>query len=268
MLFQAEVFGVHFFLAHHPRHNGFLLEVFCEIHDFPFGCESEVERAGGFENAVELEQAVGHHSEIGHHVVLAEETAERLHHLGDGGVGRVHQFVELALGLLAPMPRVFKRDDLRLALVPLGRFEEEIVVALGIKRRVEIDEVNGFGRDVVTQDVQVVAIVKGVHGLVMYQGDGHGVEQFPGQAKCVQVWEFRVNGFLQPDVDAGAPNEVSLRRTVDSVSESGARRKPEKQIKLNQFSIHDKLPRNENKRDSRLRFSNNGRRIVSLCAVA
>jgi hypothetical protein len=85
----------------------------------------------------------------------------------------------------------------------------------------------------------------------MYQGDGHGVEQFPGQAKCVQVWEFRVNGFLQPDVDAGAPNEVSLRRTVNSVSESGVRRKLEKQTELTQFLIDDKLPRNENKRHCR-----------------
>ena len=39
-----------------------------------------------FEDAVELEQAVGHHGEVGHHVVLAEETAvvaeEKLIHAG------------------------------------------------------------------------------------------------------------------------------------------------------------------------------------------
>ena len=57
----------------------------------------------------------------------------------------------------------FKRRDLRLALVPLGRFEQEIVVALGIERRVEVDEVNGFVREVVAQDVEVVAEVKLVH---------------------------------------------------------------------------------------------------------
>ena len=123
----------------------------------------EVERAGGFEDAVKLEQAVGHHGEVGHHVVLAEETAERLHHLGDVGVGRVDQFVELALGLFTPMPRVFKRRDLRLALVSLGRFEEEIVVALGIERWVEVDEVNGFIFDVLAEHQQIVAEVELVH---------------------------------------------------------------------------------------------------------
>ena len=153
--------------------------------------------------AVELEQAVGHHGQVGHHVVLAEETAERLHHLGDVGIGRVHQFVELALGLFAPMPRVFKRRDLRLGIMGrdgalrcprprfsrfggrfgkaagqgrgsasgdgpavhpyLRRFEQEVVVALGVERRVEVDEVHGFVRDGVAQDVEIVAEEELVH---------------------------------------------------------------------------------------------------------
>ena len=122
---------------------------------------------------MELEQAVGHHGEVGHHVVLAEETAELLHHLGDGGVGRVHQFVELALGLFAQMPRVFKGRDLRLALVPLGRFEQEIVVALGIERRVEVDEVNGFVLDVFLEDVEIVAEEELIHAKSLAT-DFHG----------------------------------------------------------------------------------------------
>ena len=134
---------------------------------------------------MELEQAVGHHGEVGHHVVLAEETAERLHHLGHVGVGRVHQLVELAFGLLAPMPRVFKRRDLRGAVIlgraallrrlsaapadrqvsptTNGRFEEEVVVALGIERRVEVDEVNGFVLDVLAEHHQVVAEEELIH---------------------------------------------------------------------------------------------------------
>ena len=122
---------------------------------------------------MKLEQAVGHHGEIGHHVVLAQETAERLHHLGDGGVGRVNQFVELALGLFAQMPRVFKGRDLRLALVPLGRFEQEIVVALGIERRVEVDEVNGFVLDVFLEDVEIVAEEELIHAKSLAT-DFHG----------------------------------------------------------------------------------------------
>ena len=116
----------------------------------------------------------GHHGEVGHHVVLAEETAERLHHLGNVGVGRVHQFVELALGLFAPMARVFKGRDLRLALVPLGRLEQEIVVALGIERRVEIDQIHAviWKRGAVAQHVEVVAKVKPVHQRRLGEGGG------------------------------------------------------------------------------------------------
>ena len=75
----------------------------------------------------------------------------------------MNDFIELALGLFAPMPRVFKRRDLRLALVPLGRFEQEIVVALGVERRIKVDQVNGFVREVVAQDVKVVAEEKLIH---------------------------------------------------------------------------------------------------------
>ena len=47
--------------------------------------------------------------------------------------------------------------------MPLGRFEQAIVVGRGIERRVEVDEVNGFGREVVAQDVEIVAEEKLVH---------------------------------------------------------------------------------------------------------
>ena len=47
--------------------------------------------------------------------------------------------------------------------MPLGRFEQEIVVALGIERRVEVDEVNGFGREALAQDVKIVAKEKLIH---------------------------------------------------------------------------------------------------------
>ena len=123
----------------------------------------QIERAGGFEDAVEFEQAVGHHGEVGHHVVLAEKGAERLNHLRQSGVRAVDDLVVFALGLLVPMPGVLKRLDLRLAVLSLGRFEEEIVVALGVERRVEVDEVHGLVREVFAEHSEVVAVVKGIH---------------------------------------------------------------------------------------------------------
>ena len=103
------------------------------------------------------------HNSRSHHVVLAEKGAERLDHLRQVGVRAVDDLVVFALGLLVPVPGVLKGLDLRRAALPLGRFEEEIVVALGIERRVEVDEVNGFAREVVAEDMEVVAVVKLVH---------------------------------------------------------------------------------------------------------
>ncbi len=99
----------------------------------------EIEGAGGFEDAVEFEEAVGHHGEIGHHVVLLQELSECEHHLGHVGIRRAFEFRELALGLLAPMPGILEGGNLRVGLVSLRRFEEDGIIALGIKRRIEIN---------------------------------------------------------------------------------------------------------------------------------
>ena len=123
----------------------------------------QIERAGGFEDAVEFEQAVGHHGEVGHHVILPEEGPERLNDLRKVGVRTLDDLAVFALGLLVPVPGIFKGFNLRLAALTLGRFEEEIVVALRIERRVEVDEVNGFVREVLAEDVEVVAVEKLVH---------------------------------------------------------------------------------------------------------
>jgi hypothetical protein len=50
----------------------------------------------------------------------------------------------------------------------LWRFEQEIVVALGIERRGEVDEVNGFSRDVVAQHHEVVAEIELIHVRMFY----------------------------------------------------------------------------------------------------
>jgi hypothetical protein len=61
------------------------------------------------------------------------------------------------------MPGVLEGFNLRLAVVAAGRFEEQVVVVLGIERRVEIDEVNGFVRKVLAEDLEIVAVIELVH---------------------------------------------------------------------------------------------------------
>jgi hypothetical protein len=166
---------VHFILAHDASHNVFPWDIVCEIHDFPFCCELEIKRAGGFEDAMELEQTVRHHREIGHHVVLAQKAAQSLHHFRHVGVGLVQEFVKFALGLLVSMPGVLEGFNLRLAVVAARRFEEQIVIALGIERRVEINEVNGFIRNVLAEDLEIVAVIELIHPRASVRGKSGGV---------------------------------------------------------------------------------------------
>ena len=51
-----------------------------------------------------------------------------------------------------------------------GRFEQEIVVALGIERRVELNEVNGFGWEMLAAHLPMVATAKLVHAARLAKG--------------------------------------------------------------------------------------------------
>ena len=63
-----------------------------------------------------------------------------------------------------PMPRVLERGYLRLGLRARFVLEQHVVIAVGIERRVQIDQVNRLVLDVVPQDIQIVAVVESVHG--------------------------------------------------------------------------------------------------------
>ena len=120
----------------------------------------EIEGTGWFQHAVEFEQAVGHHGEIGHHVVRSKELSQGDHHLGDIGMLALLEFGELALGLFAPMPAIFECGDLRVGLVSLRGFEEDGIIALGIERRIEIDKIDRLRRDVLAENIEVVAEIE------------------------------------------------------------------------------------------------------------
>lgn len=57
-------------------------------------------------------------------------------------------------------------DSLRHDLLAF-RVLEQVVIALRIKRRVEIDKVNRLISDVLPQHLQIIAVVKLVHSLLM-----------------------------------------------------------------------------------------------------
>ncbi len=58
---------------------------------------------------------------------------------------------------------------------PARLAEEDVVGAIGVERRVQVYEVDGLIRDVVPEDVQVIAVVEdvGVHrGQILPRGRG------------------------------------------------------------------------------------------------
>jgi len=78
----------------------------------------------------------------------------------------VQQFLVFARGLVIPMPGVFKGLDLRFAVLALWAFEEQVVVALAVEGRVELDEVHALVLQVLAHHVEVVAVVEGGHASV------------------------------------------------------------------------------------------------------
>ncbi len=76
----------------------------------------------------------------------------------------MEEFVELALGLFAPMPGVLKGGDLRVGLVSLRRFEKHGIIALRIERRIEINEIDRFIRNVFAENIEIIAEIEFVHG--------------------------------------------------------------------------------------------------------
>jgi hypothetical protein len=62
------------------------------------------------------------------------------------------------------VPGILEGRDLGFRLLPALVLEQHVVGAVGIERRVEIDQVDRFVRDMLAQDRQVVAVEEGILG--------------------------------------------------------------------------------------------------------
>ena len=119
----------------------------------------EIQAAGGFEDAMQFHQTRRHHRQIRHHRGIFQELVQRLHHFHDGGVrAGVHK---LGVGLrgVRPVPGVREGVELRLAGLAGSLAEQDVVIRIGIERRVEINQVNARVRKNlrVAQPLEIVA---------------------------------------------------------------------------------------------------------------
>ena len=101
----------------------------------------EVDGAGIFEDAAELDEARGHHGEVGHHVGVEEEGFEGAESVGNASALLDDQFVR-ALGVEVPFPRAFEGVNLGAGLRAVFFGEEDVVVLAGVEGRIEVDEVD------------------------------------------------------------------------------------------------------------------------------
>ena len=62
------------------------------------------------------------------------------------------------------MPGILERRDLRVRFMASGSLVYDVVIAFGIERRIEIDQIDGVVWEVIPipQDFEIVTVVKGI----------------------------------------------------------------------------------------------------------
>lgn len=126
------------------------------------GVAMQVDAAGWFEHAAQLNEADGHHGKIGEHVGVAQHLAHGNERLADL-LSAFGHFPVCSRGGMVPMPGVLKRLELRGGLGSVVLFEEHVVGGFAVEGRVEVDQVNGLVGHVAAEDVEVVTVIECVH---------------------------------------------------------------------------------------------------------
>ena len=90
---------------------------------------------------------------------------EGFHHLDHRDVQAGVDELVIGLGGVGPAPGIGEGVKLRLAYFAAGLAEENVVIGVGIERRIEIDEIDaGIGELLgVPQPGQVISKIKAVH---------------------------------------------------------------------------------------------------------
>ena len=90
---------------------------------------------------------------------------EGFHHLDHRDVQAGVDELVIGLGGVGPAPGIGEGVKLRLAYFAAGLAEENVVIDVGIERRIEIDEIDARVRELarVAQPAEVIAEIKPVH---------------------------------------------------------------------------------------------------------
>jgi hypothetical protein len=121
----------------------------------------KVNTCGRLHDAPEFHQARGHHHEIGQHVAFAEEGPERLKAISHAPA-RHHDLRKDGFAFLIPCPGVRESLNLTCGLAPVFFREKNVVICVGVERRVQVNEVNRLVFDMPAHHIQIIAVVEQV----------------------------------------------------------------------------------------------------------
>ncbi len=105
---------------------------------------------------MQFNQANGHHHQVGHRVVSSQERQQSLHQISELGRAAGHDFLVHRFCFDAPLPGVLKSRDLRGGFLAALLLKEDVVVGVGLERRVKVNQVDAGIRDVFAKNIQVI----------------------------------------------------------------------------------------------------------------
>ena len=125
----------------------------------------EIQAASRLENAMEFNEAGSHHGEVSHHGGAFEKAAEGFHHLHHGDIRAGVNELAVNLGGVGPCPGVGESVELGLAGLAGSLPVQDIVIRIGIERRIQINEVNaGVRKNLrIAQPLEIVTEKEAVH---------------------------------------------------------------------------------------------------------
>ena len=151
-----------------------------------------------------------HHHEVRHHVVLANRVVEPVHQLDHFGNRANLREACPRLGGSGPVPGIAERFDLRGRLAAALLFEQDVVIAVGVERRIEVDQIDGGAREVLLENVEVVSVVQRIHAVKFADG-----RRIPCTEEGFRSLALRPTSSRSPDKSEFRPENIIADRLAD-----------------------------------------------------
>src|SRR6266571_4598095 len=118
---------------------------------------------------MEFDESRRHHREISHHWRMLQKAVKGSHHLDDGDIRTIVDKLMVRLSGIGPAPCIGEGVELRLAHRAARFAEENVVIRVRVKWRIEINKIDTRIRELapVAQPLQIVAEIQPIHPLFL-----------------------------------------------------------------------------------------------------